>query len=121
MSEVSRKRNNATVIGSIVFIACVVAACSNDSKKLEGPKPTVNISANPNDLVRGDTTVIKWSTTDATNCVASGEWRGNRPTSGTENIVTRYSNKLLYTLTCNGPGGTAMNTAVVASHAGVSP
>ena len=102
-----------------IFAMSMLAACSKSTDpKL--PKPTVTIAVQPTDIVRGDTVAIKWSSTDATSCVASGEWGGPRSTSGSEELPTRFAGKLLYTLTCTGPGGSAESTASVVSHRGVS-
>jgi hypothetical protein len=98
----------------------ILSACGEggDSSKL--PEPVVTISVEPTDVVRGDTVVLQWSSTEASSCSASGEWRGPRPTSGTEHIATRLSGRLFYTLTCIGPGGSAESTVSVASHRGVA-
>jgi hypothetical protein len=119
MTEASTKWSDTARVGMFFLVACI-SACGESGHSSQGPKPVVNISVNPTDLVRGDTVKIQWSTTDATECLASGEWQGPRPTSGTENNVTRFSGKLLYTLTCTGPGGSTKNTIIVASHRGVS-
>ena len=79
------------------------------------PPPTLTLTATPNAVTQGGSSSLSWTTTNATSCVASGDWSGARNTSGTESTgalstVRTYS----YTLNCSGPGGTTGQTATVA-------
>lgn len=55
---------------------------------------------------------LTWSTVSAQTCLASGDWSGERQTSGAQNIYPEKSSA--FVLTCVGTGGTAMQTATVA-------
>ena len=83
------------------------------------PAPTVTISANPTTVSSGGSTVLTWSSTNATSCTASGGWSGTRATSGTATINSITANTS-FTLTCVGTGGTGVGTAnvTIASAAG---
>ena len=79
------------------------------------PAPTLTLTATPSAVTQGGSSTLAWTTTNATSCVASGDWSGSRSTSGTEstgalNTVKTYS----YTLNCSGPGGSTSQTATVA-------
>jgi hypothetical protein len=79
------------------------------------PAPTLTLTATPSAITQGGSSTLSWTTTNATSCVASGDWNGSRNTSGTESTgalstVRTYS----YTLNCSGPGGTTGRTATVA-------
>lgn len=76
------------------------------------PAPVVTLIASPATVVPGGSTTLNWSATGATACVASGAWSGNRPASGTESTVA-LSAESVYTLTCNGPGGSDSETVTV--------
>ncbi len=65
--------------------------------------PTVLLAASPASVT------LRWSSTDATSCVASGGWLGTKPTSGT--TIISPPSTIPYTLTCTGPGGTSSMTA----------
>lgn len=76
------------------------------------PAPTVTLSANPASVTSGNSTMLSWSSTNATTCTASGGWSGTRSTSGsvsTGNLTTTTS----YTLTCTGVGGSGNASTTV--------
>ena len=78
------------------------------------PAPTLALTASPSAIVQGGSSTLNWTSTNATSCVASGDWSGTKATSGSEatgalSNVRTYS----YTLTCTGAGGTASQTAMV--------
>jgi len=74
--------------------------------------PTVSIAANPGTVISGGTAMLSWSSTNATSCVASGSWSGNRPASGSE-ATPSITAGAAFTLTCIGAGGMAAATANV--------
>ena len=75
--------------------------------------PSITLSATPSSVPHGGRTALTWSSADATACVASGEWSGNRPTAGTESSSVLANPSSKFTLTCSGPGGQASRTATV--------
>ena len=104
---------------SVVVGALLIAACSGGGGGGAGPEPpnntpapTVSLTADPIMVVPGQTTVLTWSSTDATNCTASGDWSGTRATSGSESsaAIVSMSN---FVLRCTGPGGAAQENAAV--------
>ena len=83
-----------------------------------GPAPTVTLSANPATVTAGQTTMLTWSSANATYCTASGGgayWPGTAYTSGS--LAQQPTANTTYTMTCTGPGGTN-NTSVTVN---VSP
>jgi len=79
------------------------------------PAPTVNLAANPTLIIRGNSSTLSWSSTNATRCTASGGWIGDKPTSGTAPVSPTANTT--YTLTCTGPGGSAQDSAAVTVNA----
>lgn len=77
------------------------------------PVPTVSISANPAQIASGGTSILSWSSSNATACTASGGWTGARSTSGTL-AVGPLTQSTTYTLTCTGPGGQGAGSTTVA-------
>ena len=73
---------------------------------------TVSISANPANVTPGSTSTLAWSSTDATNCAASGDWSGIKATFGSQSVLPLDASNT-YTLNCSGPLGNASNAAVV--------
>ncbi len=73
--------------------------------------PTLSLAATPTNVKAGTATTVAWSSTNATQCVASGAWGGTLPTAGSRNVVL-YRTGTLY-LTCKGAGGQAQKNSVV--------
>ncbi len=85
------------------------------------PAPIVDISANPTAVSacgRNNqplcSTNLSWTTSGATSCSASGNWSGNKPTSGT-NVPTTWNGGRngVFTLTCLGDSGSGADTVTV--------
>jgi hypothetical protein len=78
-----------------------------------GPSPpTVSLAAMPTSVTSGGSTTLTWSSTDATQCTASGAWSGNKATSGSAGSGALSSDSS-FTLTCTGAGGSGSDTISV--------
>lgn len=62
------------------------------------PYPTVTFTASSTSIKRGDSTLIKWSSTNADYCTASGGWSGNWQPTGAVSVSP--TNSTSYTITC---------------------
>ncbi|MCX7067890.1 MAG: hypothetical protein NTW85_09390 [Methylococcales bacterium] len=82
--------------------------------------PTVSLSANPSSIVSGASSVLNWTSTNATSCTASNAWSGNQLTSG-QLTVSALLNTATYTLVCNGNGGSATNSVTITVAPNVTP
>lgn len=76
-------------------------------------KPGITFSAVTPEIATGNTATLRWSVTDATSCVASGDWSGSVGVSGTYTTPTLETGVTTYTLSCTGPGGEASKIATV--------
>jgi peptidoglycan-associated lipoprotein len=74
-----------------------------------GPTPTATITASPDTITPGGTSVLTWHTTDATD--VSIEGLGPVPTAGTKSV--RPTETTNYHLVAHGDGGSADATATV--------
>ncbi|HZF14536.1 MAG TPA: hypothetical protein VE046_01210 [Steroidobacteraceae bacterium] len=83
------------------------------------PAPAVAISALPASIHAGATSHLTWSSTNANTCVASDGWTGNKSTSGGEDVGP-ITASTIYTLTCDGDGGSASASATVTFRAGIN-
>jgi PA14 domain/Ca-dependent carbohydrate-binding module xylan-binding len=79
---------------------------------LPSSKPTVTLTATPTSLVTGLASTLKWTSTNSTNCAASGAWSGNKSVSGSLSTAALTANST-YSLTCTGNGGTATASTTV--------
>ncbi len=80
-------------------------------------QPTLTFTASPSVVAQGAAATLQWTTTNVDSCTASGDWTGNKGTSGSESTGSLNSNAT-YTLDCVGPGGTIGNTRTVTVAAG---
>lgn len=66
------------------------------------PAPTVTVSVDPGTITLGQSATVKWSSTNATACTASGAWSGSQATSGQSTVTPTADGALTYTLMCSG-------------------
>ncbi len=66
--------------------------------------PRVNLSASPLSIGYQDSTTITWSSEHVENCVASGDWSGQKELNGSVNIDQLESDSVFH-LRCSGPQG----------------
>lgn len=78
--------------------------------------PTVTLTAEPARVASGGTTRLTWSSTNATQCTASGAWSGTKPATGNESTAA-ISSASTFNLDCVGPGGTSNAQLVVTVNA----
>ncbi len=74
-------------------------------------QPTLTLTTSSSSVRRGSSVTLSWSSTDAQQCSASGDWTGSKPVSGTESIV--INNSVVFTLTCDGTNGIASDSVSV--------
>ncbi len=70
----------------------------------DAPAPSINFNIEPGFISYGGSAVLNWSVESADNCVASGDWTGNKSLEGTETVDNLF-NSANFSLTCTGPGG----------------
>lgn len=76
------------------------------------PPPTIDFYADPNTVGIGEFTILSWSAINATSCIASGDWVGNKAVLDSESVGPLRANSS-FTQTCTGPGGQAARTVIV--------
>ena len=88
------------------------------------PLPAVALTAAPTIVAPGGTSLLTWTSTNATACTASGGWSGALPTAGSQTTAALTTNTS-YSLTCTGAGGTgaaaAVAVAVSSATAAIAP
>jgi len=65
--------------------------------------PTLDLWADKYTINQGESTYLRWTSTNANYCVASAGWTGNKSTNGYESVSPNYDTT--YSLTCHGDGG----------------
>ena len=71
--------------------------------------PSVALDVAPDTVHETAAADLNWSSTDASECVASGGWSGIKSLTGSESTGALVATTA-YVLTCTGPGGTAGQT-----------
>ena len=67
------------------------------------PAPTVNLSAEPMRITSGESSLLTWSSADATACSTRNGWSGSQPVNGS--LLVSPASSTTYVLVCTGPGG----------------
>ncbi len=76
--------------------------------------PSITLSASPASVVVGNSSVITWSSANATACGASGDWSGTKAVSGSEaTSLLSTVGTTTYTLECTGTGGAVSKSVTV--------
>lgn len=84
------------------------------------PVPTVDLSAAPTTVDSGQRSTLTWSSQNATGCVASNGWAGNKASSGSEQTPMLAATST-FTLACSGSGGSAQDSVTVTVNASAPP
>ncbi len=98
-------------LSAVVLSGCGGSGTFNAPTVLPPPAAQVSISVKPAAVLPGQNATLSWSASNATTCTASGAWKGEQPTSGSETLTLASIKSVPYTLTCTGPGGDATATA----------
>ena len=83
------------------------------------PEPTLTLTSAADIVDSGGTTELRWQSTDAASCTASGGWSGSKATNGSQ-TVGPIDQRTTYSLTCSGLGGSAMAIISVAINGSVT-
>ena len=102
-----RQRATAIAGATTYTLTCTgPGGASNPASVTVYVVPTAVLTASPTVVPAGGASVLTWSSSNATRCLASGGWSGNKPVSGALSTGA-LSTSANYTLTCAGPGGTS--------------
>lgn len=79
---------------------------SSDSPPSQIPTaPSVSFSPSSNRATTNTEFTLIWSSTNADSCSASGDWSGEKTTSGNETLTESDTGNKTYILSCSGTGG----------------
>jgi hypothetical protein len=84
---------------------------------VQNPLPTISFNAQPNNITSGDTSVLSWTTTNATSVNITG--LGSFPPNGSTNVTPTAT--ATYTATAQGAGGTAGASTTVTVQSSGTP
>ena len=104
--------NKYFIIIVILFLNACGGGGSSESKVPPSNSSTASISANLTKVFLGNSAVITWSSSNASSCAASGNWSGDKSTSGSETFAMTNEGEQVFTITC---GDISSNVAVTVS------
>ena len=93
----------------------LVAGCGGSGGGSAAPPapPVTTISLAPSTIATGQSSVLTWSSSGASQCSASGAWTGAVATTGSQNVTQVSAGSYSYTVTCSGAGGSTANSATL--------
>ncbi len=114
----SQSTGNLTVSTNYILTCTNGSATATDSVAVnvaaQQQAPTVTISANPSSIPQGNTSVLTWSSANATTCTAAGGWSGTKSLAGNETVSPTVTTT--YVVLCTNDAGqsaTAQTTVTV--------
>jgi len=100
----------------VTFLSLAIVGCGGGGQSGSGGSsddpPTLEFFATPRAIINGQTSVLTWTSTNASRCTASGAWNGSRPVSGSE-VTAALATSATFVLNCTGKGGTVDRNATV--------
>ena len=132
------KLNTRTAIraGALVALGVLLSACSANGNGDNGddnsrigptsagdPLPTITMDVSPQSVQSGETAVIRWNSSNATSCTASGSWTGSQAVDNVNGVSTGAlpAGTHSYGLTCVGDGGSTSAVSTVAVGQAAAP
>src|SRR5882672_4094429 len=94
-------------------LACTGPGGSASASATVNVSPTVSLTANPTSVVSGGSSMLTWSSTNATSCTASGGWSGAKGPPGGSESTGPLTASTTYSLICTGAGGITSASATV--------
>lgn len=73
--------------------------------------PTVNITASPSSINRGNSSRLTWNSSNADSCYATSGWSGNKSVDGSQTVYP--NNTTTYTIVCENGNRTAQDSVTV--------
>ncbi len=80
------------------------------------PAPSVTLTASAGNIPAGATSILTWSSKNASSCTRSGGWSGSETTTGSLAVTPSVTTS--YTLACSSSAGTSQATATVTVNSG---
>jgi hypothetical protein len=94
----------------IIILLFILSACGGGSKNKSPepeikPLPVINFSSSTTSIEANLEFFLSWSSINASECSASGDWDNIISISGTQSIIEDTPGSKTYTISCSGSGG----------------
>ncbi len=108
------------VAGTLALVACSGGGGGSGKAKTtaesvsppSSPPPSLSFSASAGSVTSGTSITLTWSSSNTDSCRASGDWSGDKPTSGSETLGPLQQTQS-FSLSCSGPGGGGLREITV--------
>ncbi|MBI5151848.1 MAG: fibronectin type III domain-containing protein [Candidatus Pacebacteria bacterium] len=80
--------------------------------KTKTPSPTLQLSGETNIPLEGNGYKLTWTSANTKQCMASGDWSGNKAASGEYTLSYSQAGNYTYTLNCTGDNGENINKSI---------
>ena len=87
-----------SLLSIILLTGCGGSGDSGSDERL--PETRISISTNQSSQLVTKTVTLTWSSVGADTCAASGDWEGDKPLNGSEEVVVPKVGTNLFTLLC---------------------
>jgi hypothetical protein len=94
------------LLSVITLAAC--GAASDEGRVLgrgNNEAAALSLDISPSEIGEGGSVTLSWNSSNVDNCVASGDWSGNKSVSGSQTLTGLIADSR-FTLQCSGAGGT---------------
>jgi trimeric autotransporter adhesin len=121
----SKARNGTETIKQLTrdshfILSCTVAGKGGGGEGVDAaqvrvsppPQPVVTLTASPVSASNNGSTTLRWSSSHAESCIATGDWSGTRSISGTR-IINGLTKESVFRLNCSGVGGLGSDSVTV--------
>ncbi|MCT2533683.1 Ig-like domain-containing protein [SAR92 clade bacterium H231] len=95
----------------VSFFALLLGSCSGGGTP--PPVPNLNLQSSSLEEEVGETVSISWTSLNATSCIASGDWSGEKGLSGSESVLIGDAKTYIFGLNCSGKGGSSSKSVSV--------
>ena len=97
----------------VLITSFVISSCGGGGASAGPLAPIINsLSSSSSSIEIGETITLNWSSENSTSCTASGNWQGIKLGTGSEIITISTVGNNIFTLTCNGNGGTSSPASI---------
>ncbi len=87
--------------------------------------PVVNLTANPSSVAYGASTVLTWTVSNATSCVANSNpatnWSNSKSSIGGQETISNLTSTTFFNIFCTGPGGSNSSTVTASVGSQATP
>jgi len=95
-------------------LSALLSACGSGDEPFTNtvPAPAVSLNADPISVDYNGSTTLSWNASNVDSCLASGDWSGNKASSGSITLNNLVQDST-YTISCTGSGGSTSKSVSV--------